>query len=331
MRFFAAVLVLLSAGCALTLPPPRTVTSGESRERLAPVARLGRWHEGRFVEVTPGSIPPSHLRVLVHGWTPGHDRAAARAGARAASRAASRAGARTWELATDPDAPVEPWMADLARTFTERDPYSVVVAYSWLDDSSTRRVPLAERNALAHTTLHGQMLAEALAEAIAPNFHDGHGAVHLLGHSYGARVASIAADHLDPRPIQLTLFDAPDATLTHISGSGTGLSELLGELPIGWGSGETFVDSYVSMVGRRYGHLAGLGGMVDVVLAPPFGALAYRPRHLYPMAFYAASAGSGFGFDWSPLASDPAPPIPGCFEQDGASGMRLHRGCTAAP
>jgi hypothetical protein len=319
MSALAAFLVLLSAGCALALPPPRTVTSDASRERLAPVARLGRWHEGRFVEVTPGSVPASHLRVLVHGWTPGHDRAAA------------RAGERTWELATDPDAPLEPWMADLARTFTERDPHSVVLAYSWLDDSSTRRVPLAERNALAHTSLHGELLAEALSQALAPDFHAAHGAVHLLGHSYGARVASIAAEHLDPRPIQLTLFDAPDATLTHISGSGTGLDELLGVLPIGWGAGETFVDSYVSMVGRRYGHVAGLGGMIDVVLAPPFGALAYRPRHLYPMAFYAASAGTGFGFDWSPLADHPAAPTPGCWEQDGASGMRLHRGCTAAP
>jgi hypothetical protein len=290
MRSVLPAMVLLAAGCALTLPPPRSITSAESRERIEPVARLGRWDGERFVEVTPASIPPSHLRVLVHGWTPGGDRVAA------------RAGVRTWERAIDPDAPVEAWMADLAQTFAARDPHSVVLAYSWLDDSSTRRVPFAERNALAHTAHHGELLAESIGAALAPGFHAGHGAVHLLGHSYGARVAAIAADHLRPRPIQLTLFDAPDAPLTHVSGSGTGLGEVLGTLPIGWGAGETFVDSYVSMVGRRYGHLEGLGQMVEVVLAPPYGAMAYRPRHLYPMAFYAASPGTGFGFDWSPLS-----------------------------
>jgi hypothetical protein len=316
-RALVLLLTLVSVGCALARPRP--VTSAASRDRIAPVARLGRWHEGRFVEVTPGSLPPSHLRVLVHGWTPGHDREVA------------RSGVRSWERATDREAPVEAWMAELARTFTEVDPHSVVVAYSWWDDSSTRRAPLAERGALAHTALHGQLLAEALGEALSPAFHAEHGAVHLLGHSYGARVASIAAEHLTPRPIQLTLFDAPDATLTHVTGSGTGLGEFLGALPVGWGVGETFVDSYVSMVGRRYGHLAGLGGMVEVMLAPPFGALAYRPRHLYPMQFYAASAGTGFGLDWSPLAPAPSAPPPGCWEQDGASGMALRRGCSGLP
>lgn len=315
-RGLSATIGVVLAAC--TLPPPRTMLDESSaRATMPPIARLGRWSDGHFVEVTPESLPPSHLRVLVHGWTPGLDRSEA------------REGLRSWERPSGEGA-IEPWIAELAETFTENDPYTVVVAYSWVDGSTTVRAPLAERSALSRTNVHGALLAEALEAALAPDFFDRYGSVHLVGHSYGARVASVAAGELPEAPAQLTVFDAPDTPLTSVTGSATRLAELLSVLPIGWGRAHTFVDSYVSMVGRRYASMDSLSGVVDVVLAPPFGAMAYRPRHVYPMEFYAGSAGSGVGYDWSPLTGHAAP-ASGCWEQDAGAAIALHHGCNGVP
>lgn len=215
--------------------------------------------------------------------------------------------------------------------------------YSWLDDSATVRAPLAERRALGHTSLHGVLLAEAIESALAPEFTRHHGQIQLLGHSYGARVSAVAAAErarVGEPVAQLTLFDAPDAILTHISGSQTNLAAILRHVPLGWGPGRTFVDNYVSVVGRRYaallerdetGERRPMPEMVDVVLAPPAGQFAYRPRHLYPMAFYERTPGTGVGFDWSPLTGRSAPPTPGCWEQRAPDAPTLVHGCTAVP
>lgn len=287
---------------------------------IAPVSRLGRWDGTRFVEVTPGSLPPSTLRVLVHGWTPGWDRAEI-----------GEAGARGWELTTPRGEPFEPWMAELAEMIVTHDPHAVVVAFSWADESSTIRVPLAERRALAHTTIYGRVLAEGIEAGVADDFYERNGRIQLVGHSYGARVAAVAASVLDVAPAQLTLFDAPDGLLTEITGSESDMPSLLSRLPIGWGAGRVFVDNYVSMIGRRYAWRDGLGSVRDVSLAPPFGSLAYRPRHLYPMRFYVESPGHGFGYDWSPLTGRASPPEGGCYEQRVAGAPELTLGCSGAP
>lgn len=319
MPFRVAGLLFASllGACSLTLPVARDATGEESLRRMSPLARLGRWNGERFVEVGPGELAPSHLRVLVHGWTPGIDRIAA------------RNGLRVWERAGD-DA-LEGWMAELARMFVAEDPHAIVVAYSWLDDSTTRRHMTAERAALAHARQHGGILATAIEEGLSDDFSASNGSIHLIGHSYGARVVAAAASVMAVRPVQLTLFDGPDGSLVTMTGSQTQLRELLAELPIGWGAGRVFVDNYVSMAGTRYAHLPALEGMVDVVLAPPFGALAYGPRHVYPMRFYAESPGTGFGYDWSPLARVGRPPRGiGCWEQI-AEAMIVRLGCTGVP
>ena len=56
------------------------------------------------------------------------------------------------------------------------------------------------------------------------------GGVHLIGHSYGARVAARAAAELDPVPRQLTMFDAPENVMTYMSGSQAGMHQTLREL-----------------------------------------------------------------------------------------------------
>ncbi len=308
--------VALLGACSLTLPPPRDATAEASMRRMEPVERLGRWNGERFVAVQPHELPPGHLRVLVHGWTPGPHRIAA------------RSGLRVWEHELRD---VEPWMAELARMFTAQDPYAIVVAYSWFDDSSTRHHMTAERRALSHTRAHGRILATAIDAALRDDFVAGNGSIHLVGHSYGARVVASAAREMSVRPVQLTLFDGPDGRMVSMTGSQTGLEELLDDLPIGWGAGRVFVDNYVSMAGQRYAHLPELDGMVDVVLAPPFPALAMGARHAYPMDFYLASPGTGFAYDWSPLAAGGRPPIgAGCWEQLQES-MAVRFGCTGVP
>jgi hypothetical protein len=325
---------LSATACALTLPQAGMVPDSPEARRVPPVSRLGRWDGQRFVEVEPATIPPSRLRVLVHGWTPGASRAQVQ-----------RDGLRAWELATrveDGQASFEPWLVSLAQVIAGHDPHAVVVAYSWLDDSATVRLPLAERRALGYTNLHGRLLAEALDAATSPGFSNENGQIQLLGHSYGARVAAVAAAERAERgqPVaQLTTFDAPDAVLTRVSGSHTDLERILRRVPLGWGSGRTFVDNYVSGLGRRYVPLLErdeAGGpvptppMIDVVLAPPAAEFAVRSRHLYPMAFYTRSPGTGVGFDWSPLSGRSQAPEMGCWEQRMPDESALARGCTAA-
>jgi hypothetical protein len=329
-----ALVAVIATAC--TLPQAGMVPDSPEARRTPPVSRLGRWNGSRFVEVAPGSIPPSRLRVLVHGWTPGADRGRIQ-----------RERVRSWELVTEPvpegGLPFEPWIEPLARSITTNDPHAVVVVYSWVDDSATVRAPLAERRALGHTNLHGVLLAEAIGASLTPEFAHENGQIQLLGHSYGARVSAVAAAErarLGAPVAQLTLFDAPDAILTHISGSQTNLTAILRNVPLGWGPGRTFVDNYVSVVGRRYaaqlerdetGERRPMPEMVDVVLAPPAGQFAYRPRHLYPMAFYERTPGSGVGFDWSPLSGRSAPPTAGCWEQRAPDERTLVHGCTTVP
>lgn len=278
---------------------------------LSPVERLGRFDGDGFRAVEPGSIPPSHVYVLVHGWAPGWGGAVI-----------DEPALRSWETGHDG---FEPWVWDLASAITEADPHAVVLAYSWLDDAATNRFVLAQRRAFAHTDLHGRWLAEALVQSAREDFVEGAGRVHLIGHSYGARVVTLAAIYSPKKPQQITVFDSPDSTMTYWTGSQALLASLLRKLPIGTEQGTVFVDNYVSMVGAPY-HME---GVVDVVLAPPYGTMDYRSRHLYPMEFYAQTGRLGFGLGWSPLIAAHAP-APGCYHQEYGQ-LALEPGCTGLP
>jgi hypothetical protein len=316
VRFTSCLLAAALAACGVVRT--RMAEDDPAAHAVPPVSRLGRWDGTHFVEVTPGSLPPSTLRVLVHGWTPFWDGSSVHTDHQ-----------RGWELTSPMGDSFEPWMADLARMIVLHDPHAVVVAYSWADESSTpRRRP---RRALAQTTVYGQVLAEAVESGLATDFYESHGRIQFVGHSYGARVAAVAAAAMSRPPAQLTMFDAPDGLLVEITGSEAQMPELLTRLPIGWGSGHTFVDNYVSMIGRRYAWREGLGGIRDVSLAPPFGSLSYRNRHLYPMRFYADSPGHGYGYDWSPLTGRASAPEGGCYEQRVPGEQSLVLGCTGAP
>lgn len=280
--------------------------------------RLGRYDGSRFRSIAPGSVPPSHVYVLVHGWAPGWG-----------EQAAGDPRLRSWDARSTSGEPFEPWVSDLTVAILDADPHAVVLAYSWLDDAATGRFLLAQRNAFAHTDLHGRWLAEALMQATCDDFIANAGRIHLIGHSYGARVVTLAAIYMSKKPQQITIFDSPDTPLTYLSGSQTMLASLLRKLPIGDGPGEIFVDNYVSIFGAYYHAAPGLSGVVDVLLAPPYGSLDYRRRHLYPMEFYAQTAERDFGLGWSPLLAGHRR-ASGCYEQE-YNAMAVSPGCSGVP
>lgn len=311
-RHLLPVLALLASGC---IPQPRMVSAAEAPSSIAPHERVGRWNGERFVQVTPGSIPPSHLYVLVHGWAPGWNAEVER-----------EPELRAWDARSPTGEAFQPWFDELAVALTEADPHAVVVVYSWLDDAASIPFFFAGRRVMSHTDLHGRWLAEGLTEALDPRFAAENGGVHLIGHSYGARVAARAAAELDPVPRQLTMFDAPENVMTYMSGSQAGMHQTLRELPIGRGEGQIFVENYISMMGSHLHTWAGLEGVVDVYLRPNMGSGEYRRRHSYGMQFYARSARTPVGLGWSRLLGESAAPAPGCYEQQWDA-MRVRRGC----
>jgi hypothetical protein len=129
--------------------------------------------------------------------------------------------------------------------------------------------------------------------------------VHVLGHSHGAKVATIGALSLPTPPAQLTLFDSVDTTVPALAFADNDLVPYLRQLPIGRAPGRTFVDNYFSEFGRAYGNEPGLESIVDVSLPPDqFDRWQLEERHLYPPRWYTAAAaqpGAGVGAAWSPL------------------------------
>ncbi len=78
----------------------------------------------------------------------------------------------------------------LAQQILAVDPKATVLAYTWIDDSATCEdwlgVPEDVFHSRAYTTMNGLRMAEAVTQALAPDYSQGLGRVHLLGHSHGA-------------------------------------------------------------------------------------------------------------------------------------------------
>ena len=174
------------------------------------------------------------------------------------------------------------------------------------------------------TDLNGQRLAAALGQVVAPDFAGAGGRVHLIGHGHGAKVATVAAIALERPPDQLTLLDSPETVLASLPGAANHLEGYLPLLPIGRGTGKTFVDSYFSIAGERYGTLPALEAVVDVKLDPAqYGDL--QPSTTSSPATAIRSTGTrsqpktsaaGVGFAWSPPIGRP-PRCIACYFRPG--------------
>lgn len=202
---------------------------------------------------------------------------------------------------------------------------NVAAVFSGVDLETTIRSLLYVGQSESRTQWAGLMLAEAIEQALATDFFGAkQGLVHLMGHSHGAKVATVATVALKAANVpvsQLTLFDSPETgpsapTLLDIPGIGGGQNfvwKFLQELPGGTisktpvtggrlATGGTFVDSYYSATGfgAPLNGYAGLGSVVDVLLEPaalynPSGSLvgdlgALFQSHDYPPAWYAQAS-----------------------------------------
>ncbi len=300
-------LALLAAACGERDTPPvgRAVAFHPAPE-VSPIDRLGRWNGTSFVPVTPGSIGGGDVYVLVHGWAPGY--------LAALRRATGPEPLPAWSpQAVDPQGRrMFASFFALAAAITRDVPAATVLGYSWLDDSATAPSGTDAWKSEARADLNGQRLAVALGQVVAPGFAGSGGRVHLIGHSHGAKVATVAAIALERPPEQLTLLDSPEAVVASMPGAANHLEGYLPLLPIGRGTGKTFVDSYFSVAGIRYGSLPALEGVVDVKLDPaPHPEPTFEhfiARHDYPVDWYTKSAedlAAGVGFGWSPPVGRP--------------------------
>jgi len=262
--------------------------------------RLGRWNGTRFAPVTAGSIANGNVIVMTHGWAVGY------LSTYEQLQSASSTLVHFWDAGfIDPatNAPLSTGFTELASALQAADPTVTVLFYSWIDQSSTLMSALAAYAPERATEVNGHRMATAIDEVLTDGFSPGGGQVHLIGHSFGANVATTAALALRTAPAQLTLFDSPEVNLARFAGAKNDLRYKLPRLNIGRSAGQTFVDNYISEVGEEYHGYPGLEQIVDTRLFPP-PADNGGEKHEFPIGWYAGTTGSSstVGYRWSPLA-----------------------------
>jgi hypothetical protein len=303
-----------------------------------PLSRLALFNPniGTYTPLTgPISInDKQNLYVLTHGWAAGysklvHDYAEQNSGAMLT----------VWETLNYPQpgsTPAGAWIFNgttakipvcpngLAMTICEYDLNSVVLVYSWLDGAATPHADSDANLSNSGASLYGLLAAQAIAQAVSGSKPHG---IHLLGHSDGAKVMTVAAAELVANGIQvahLTLFDSPEDGAAHSGNSANYVWFFLSGLtttrtPTKTGGG-TFVDNYVSLVGTDLsvfsytppsGSPVDLSQIVDTNLKPGvlYGPRELAQKHEYAPAWYSGASppqspppsGQRDGLAWSPL------------------------------
>jgi hypothetical protein len=309
----------------------------------------------------------SHVYVIAHGWAPGFETMVQDNGTPADPL-------KWWQtldtsLMGSPGAPASADMfygasgdgiqispSGLAYAITQADPKAVVLAYSWIDNSATDEflstVPECAFVSEAYTALNGTRLADALESALPATFHADGGALHLIGHSHGAKVATVAADVLTQTHntnfavAHLTLLDSPEtsSSLVSVADAANNLWYFLGALDIGRSPGQTFVDNTISEFDNPIGPIQGvnpfntsqttpvLQQVVDVnlnggVLFSSLDPFELSDLHDYAFAWYAGGSLAwaqnptpNVADQWSPLLNPSTPPgLAGSYTQSWAA------------
>jgi hypothetical protein len=280
----------------------------------------------------------TNIYVIAHGWAPGL--------ATMVQKNGTPSNPLKWwqtldtSLMGSPGTPASPEMfygssgagiqispSGLAYAITQADPKAVVLAYSWIDDSATDDVagiPAGAYQSEAYTALNGTRLADALQLALPGVFHADGGQLHLIGHSHGSKVATVAADVLTATGqsnwsvAHLTILDSPEdgaSLLVRKSDSANNLWYFLGALNIGRSSGQTFVDNYISELDAPLGVVQGvdpfntsstksvLQQIVDVNLN---GGLLFNSTNVGDLHAYAFNWYGGASVAW---AQNPSPNV----------------------
>jgi hypothetical protein len=274
-----------------------------------------------------GSAPPT-IYVLAHGWAPGYRSAVEKQKGDLLwwSPQASANGVWTsdwaWSPVTAPSVPLQVNSTGLLQSIVAFDRDAIVLAYSWIDDSATDGgyLNLDEvYRSEAYTQINGIRLANALEEAIASSFWTTHtGRLHLIGHSHGSKVASVAALTLQQkgrRIAQLTILDAPESELTLEANGANLLGFYLAKMQIANPSYDcaagAFIDNYASYFGVGYSGAPNLANIVESALAPSelYDADDPGDQHSYAAAWYGGAAAGAASQGESPLglAWPPAP------------------------
>lgn len=306
-----------------------------------PLNRLQLYNPSTFAfdkAVTPGSLSglafgstPANVYFIAHGWAPGFAQSVL-------VQSTPGKPLTWWETPKYPSSLVpptaaSPWMFEgadkvsvegLAQSIVDADPQAQIILYSWIDNSGTPasgEISLANAANIegdipylsqseAYTQLNGLRMAEAIKSALGAEFFQNKGLLHLLGHSHGTRVATVATLALQSGSVpvtQLTTMESPEAgpLNANITGLANGRNFLwyylqqlnLTKSPLVGNTrtpaAGTFVDNYWSVfgVGMPFSGYSGLGSIVDVALnsSPVYG---FNPvsAHSYPPSWYAQTA-----------------------------------------
>lgn len=338
-RLIALVLVLVvfvtscsshpipvTAGVSAT-PVPNGVPSALQND-MSPwplLQRLGKWNGTTFAPMDAGEIQGGQVIALAHGWSPGF------ADDYNNLQNNSSTLVTFWNSQlVDPQSnqPLATNFFTLASALQSAAPSAAIVMYSWIDQSATTNNIFQAEQGERATEINGHRMAAALEQALSPAFTSNGGQLHLIGHSFGANVATTAALSLANQPQQLTLFDSPENNLARFGGAANNLQYKLPRLPLGRSAGEIFVDNYISEVGVSYGDDPGLASVVNTKLAPPAKDNGGQ-RHQFPILWYAQSAQSqsaGVGYWWSPMAGGNPQTVGASYKQtDPATPMQLEQ------
>lgn len=235
-----------------------------------------------------------------------------------------------WLPVAAPSVPLQVNQTGLLQSIVAQDAEAIVLAYSWIDDSATDTgfVDLDEvYQSEAYSHINGLRLANALEQAIASSFWDAEtGRLHLIGHSHGSKVASVAALTLQKRGrrvAQLTVLDAPESELTLEANGANLLGFYFEQMQIADPSYDcaagAFVDNYASYFGVGYSGGGEVDNIVEVALDP---SEIYdddddpTDQHSYAAAWYGgAAAGAALqgepplGLAWPPAPLDYLPAL----------------------
>ncbi|HXU32797.1 MAG TPA: hypothetical protein VN851_19680 [Thermoanaerobaculia bacterium] len=304
-----------------TLP----LRSGQSPSRffqpMSPDAQVGT------TEGSDAAEGPFHVYVLAHGWAPGFRAAVNAQGGRLRwwdDAAHNSDGIWTSDWAWTPVSGYDPALpvnsTGLLQSIKAFDPKAWVFAYSWIDDSATdgSYLDLGEvYQSEAYTQVNGIRLANALLRLLVPQFWtDPANTLHLIGHSHGSKVVTMAALTLQDLGLpvaHLTLLDSPESKGALIGNGANFLGFFLEQMriadPTSPSSSATFVDNYPSYFGVAYGGSPKLANVVDVALDPSkiYDEADPGDKHSYAAAWYGAAAAAAqtfklpsLGFSWPP-------------------------------
>ncbi len=309
---------------------------------FANIQRLNRWF-GRtaplepkqspapfFIPVGESGITSGSVVVLVHGWAPGFRAAVDQAGGRLLwwqDGATNADGVWTSDWAWVPSTgtvqpPLPITETGVFQEVIAHNSDAIVLGYSWIDNSATQESSYVELDLVfrseAYTNVNGLRLANALEEALAPEFWTGSGnRLHLVGHSHGSKVVTVATLALQgrgKRVDQLTTLDSPERESTLAVNGANLLGFYLNQIATGDGSSSSgpFVDNYVSNFGAAFKGTANADRVVDVVLNPEvYGCLDQGDRHSYSAEWYGGAAAGASKLNLPPVGLDwPPPPDP---------------------